>query len=101
MADRVSPKKRSYIMSRVKTKDTGPELLLRRALHKRGYRYRVNVKKLPGKPDIVFPSRRKLVFVHGCFWHGHDCRWGRPPKSNAEYWKPKVRANRKRDEHKK
>ena len=72
MADRVSPKKRSYIMSRVKTKDTGPELLLRRALHKRGYRYRVNVKKLPGKPDIVFPSRRKLVFVHGCFWHGHD-----------------------------
>jgi DNA mismatch endonuclease (patch repair protein) len=84
-------------MSSVGTKDTGPELLLRRMLHKVGYRYRLHPKKLPGKPDIVFTTRRKAIFVHGCFWHSHGCSKGRPPKSRSEYWKPKLEANRQRD----
>ncbi len=97
MADRVTPERRSYIMSRVGQKHTGPEMALRRALHCLGYRYRLHRRDLPGSPDIVFPSRRKAVFVHGCFWHGHDCRWGRLPKSRPEYWFPKIEANRARD----
>ncbi len=72
-------------------------MALRRALHRLGYRYRLHRRDLPGSPDIVFPSRRKVVFVHGCFWHGHDCRWGRLPKSRPEYWLPKIEANRARD----
>jgi DNA mismatch endonuclease (patch repair protein) len=84
-------------MSSVGTKDTGPELRLRRMLHKAGYRYRLHAKKLPGKPDIVFPSRQKAIFVHGCFWHAHGCSKGQPPKSRAEYWRPKLEANRERD----
>jgi DNA mismatch endonuclease (patch repair protein) len=84
-------------MSSVGTKDTGPELLLRRMLHKAGYRYRLHPKKLPGRPDIVFPARRKVIFVHGCFWHSHGCSKGQPPKSRSEYWKPKLEANRQRD----
>ena len=84
-------------MSSVGTRDTGPELALRKALHRLGYRYRTNYAKLPGKPDIVFPRRKKAVFVHGCFWHGHRCRWGRLPKSRPEYWGPKIAANQLRD----
>jgi DNA mismatch endonuclease (patch repair protein) len=72
-------------------------MMLRRELHRRGYRYRLHVKDLPGKPDLVFPSRKKVVFVHGCYWHGHDCRWGRLPKSNLDYWAPKIEANVARD----
>lgn len=89
---------RSRIMRAVKQKDTGPELLLRRALHRLGYRYRVHAKGLPGRPDLVFPSRRKVIFVHGCFWHGHDCSKGHLPKSRSEYWIPKIEANKARDE---
>ena len=97
MSDHVSPDRRSFIMSRVKTEGTGPELMLRRELHKLGYRYRLNMKTLPGKPDLVFPKRRKIIFVHGCFWHGHGCKWGRLPKSRLDYWQPKITANRNRD----
>lgn len=84
-------------MRSVGTKDTGPELLLRRMLHKSGYRYRLHPRTLPGRPDIVFPARRKAIFVHGCFWHSHGCSKGQPPKSRSDYWGPKLRANRDRD----
>lgn len=84
-------------MSSVGTKNTGPELTLRRMLHRDGYRYRLHAKNLPGRPDIVFPNRRKAIFVHGCFWHGHDCSKGRPPKSRGDYWTPKLLANKARD----
>ena len=84
-------------MSQVGQKDTKPELLLRRALHRLGYRYSLHRRDLLGRPDIVFPSRRKVIFVHGCFWHGHGCRWGKLPKSRPEYWVPKIETNRERD----
>ena len=98
MVDRVTSERRSEIMRSVGQKDTGAEMKVRRALHLLGYRYRLHRRELPGKPDIVFPSRRKTVFVHGCFWHGHNCRFGRLPKSNLDYWVPKIAANRERDE---
>ena len=85
---------RSRIMRAVKSRDTKPELKVRRMLHGLGYRYRLHRKDLPGKPDIVFPSRRCLIFVHGCFWHGHDCKRGdRRPARNAEYWSKKIDRN--------
>ena len=85
-------------MSKVGTRDTGPEMAIRRALHRKGYRYLLHDKRLPGSPDLVFPKRRKAIFVHGCFWHGHGCRWGQLPKSNLEYWEPKITGNKTRDE---
>jgi DNA mismatch endonuclease (patch repair protein) len=88
---------RRRIMQSVRQKDTGPELSVRKALHAQGYRYRVNVNRLPGKPDLVFPGRKKVIFVHGCFWHGHNCPKGGLPKSRQEYWKPKIEANKIRD----
>ncbi|WP_116131823.1 very short patch repair endonuclease [Tropicimonas sp. IMCC34043] len=97
MTDHVTPDRRSFIMSKVGQKDTKPELILRRALHAQGYRYRLHRRDLPGSPDLVFPARRKAIFVHGCFWHGHGCRWGKAPKSRAEYWLPKIEANKARD----
>jgi DNA mismatch endonuclease (patch repair protein) len=85
-------------MRRVKGRDTGPELTVRRLLWDAGYRYRLHRKDLPGKPDIVLPGRRAAVFVHGCFWHGHDCaRGARRPKANADYWKAKIARNVDRD----
>ena len=85
-------------MRRVRSADTGPERLLRSRLHRLGFRFRVNRRDLPGTPDIVFPSRRKVVFVHGCFWHGHGCKRGdRTPKSNTEYWRRKIARNAERD----
>jgi DNA mismatch endonuclease (patch repair protein) len=84
-------------MSRVRSKDTKPELRLRRLLHSMGYRYRLHVSGMAGKPDLVFSSRRVVIFVHGCFWHGHHCRFGRLPKSNVEFWAEKIRRNRDRD----
>lgn len=84
-------------MSSVRNKNTAPEVVLRRALHSLGYRFRLHRKDLPGSPDIVFPSRRKAIFVHGCYWHGHGCRWGKLPKSRLDYWTPKIEANRARD----
>jgi DNA mismatch endonuclease (patch repair protein) len=85
-------------MQAVKGKNTSPEMHVRRLLHKEGYRYRLHRKELPGCPDLVFSSKRKVIFVHGCFWHGHNCRRGaRLPKSNTEYWRSKVSRNRTRD----
>ncbi len=85
-------------MQAVKSKNTGPELLVRRLLHANGYRYRLHSNKLPGCPDLVFPGRKKVVFVHGCWWHGHDCtRGSRIPKTNIDYWTKKVFRNRTRD----
>lgn len=84
-------------MRSVKQRNTKPEMIVRRLLHARGWRYRLNRKSLPGSPDIVFPSRRKAIFVHGCFWHGHSCKKGKLPSSNLEYWSAKIDQNRKRD----
>lgn len=89
--------RRSTIMASVKAKGTKPEMIVRRSLHRLGFRYRLHGSDLPGSPDIVFPSRRKVIFVHGCFWHGHECRWGRLPKSNVDFWRAKIDANRARD----
>jgi len=97
MADTRTPEQRRRIMQAVKTHDTGPELTVRRILFRLGYRYRLNAKKLPGRPDIVFPGRKRAIFVHGCFWHGHGCAKGRAPKSRLDYWAPKLRTNRERD----
>lgn len=96
--DRVTPEKRSQIMSRIRGKNTTPELIVRQLIYSLGYRYRIHSKKLPGRPDIVFHGRKKIIFVHGCFWHGHEgCNKGRPPKSNIHYWVTKLENNRKRD----
>ncbi len=84
-------------MQAVRSRDTAPEMAVRRTLHAMGYRYRLHRANLPGKPDMVFPGRRKVIFVHGCFWHGHTCaRGSRVPKTNAEYWENKIRKNRER-----
>ena len=88
---------RSQQMSLVRSKHTKPELLVRRLVHRMGYRYRLHQADLPGIPDLVFRSRRKVVLVHGCFWHGHKCRLGRMPKSRLDYWSPKITGNRERD----
>jgi DNA mismatch endonuclease, patch repair protein len=86
-------------MRRIKSNDTQPELLVRRFLHAEGFRYRLHSASLPGKPDLVFPSKHKVVFVHGCFWHLHGaCREGRIPNSRREYWEPKLLRNKKRDQ---
>lgn len=85
-------------MRAVKSRDTKPEMVVRRAAHALGYRFRLHRKDLPGSPDLVFPARRKAIFVHGCFWHGHDCvRGARRPKANAEYWAAKIGRNQARD----
>lgn len=84
-------------MQSVKSKDTKPEMIVRRLLHSMGYRYRLHRKGLPGKPDIVFPGRKKAIFVHGCFWHWHGCPKGQLPKSRLDYWQPKLAKNVKRD----
>ncbi|MFL5298285.1 MAG: very short patch repair endonuclease [Phenylobacterium sp.] len=98
MTDVYPPEKRSAVMRRVKGKDTTPELAVRKALTKLGARYRLHRKDLPGSPDIVLPGRRLALFVHGCFWHGHDCaRGARVPKQNRDYWLGKVARNRARD----
>jgi DNA mismatch endonuclease (patch repair protein) len=93
--------KRSALMKRVGRKDTGPERVVRRYLHAAGLRYTLHPGALPGTPDIVLPRRRTVVFVHGCFWHGHDCAHGRvPARSNAHYWNAKIADNRARDHRK-
>lgn len=98
MSDVFSKEKRSWVMRQVRGQDTAPELKVRSQVHRLGYRFRLHRKDLPGKPDIVFPARRKVIFVHGCFWHGHNClRGGRTPKANAKYWGDKIKRNVGRD----
>lgn len=96
--DPLSQAERSERMALVRAKDTKPELRVRRLVHGMGYRYRLHYGKLPGKPDLVFPGRSKVVFVHGCFWHRHNCTMGkRLPKSRVAFWKDKLEGNRQRD----
>ena len=100
MADRLSEAARGRIMRAIKSKDTRPELMVRKYLFAKGYRYRLHSKKLPGKPDLVFPGRRKVILVHGCFWHQHanpDCTIRVTPSSHEEYWAPKLQRNIARD----
>jgi DNA mismatch endonuclease, patch repair protein len=98
MTDVHSKKTRSYNMSRIRSKDTKPELLVRQYLFKQGYRYRLHDKKLPGKPDIVLKKYKTVIFVHGCFWHGHEgCKYYVIPKTRAEWWQSKIEGNRSRD----
>jgi DNA mismatch endonuclease (patch repair protein) len=93
-----SPEVRRRTMQAVKSKNTAPELLVRSVAHNMGYRFRLHRKDLPGKPDLVFSARRKVIFVHGCFWHGHNCaRGARVPKTNREYWTNKIARNQERD----
>ena len=98
--DTRTSEQRRRIMQAVKSRDTGPEMIVRRLLHRMGYRYRLHQKDLPGKPDVALVSRRKAIFVHGCFWHGHGCPKGRLPKSRLDYWQPKLAKNRERDRKK-
>ena len=99
MADRLSKEERSELMSHIRSVNTKPEVALRRALWRRGFRYRVNVKNLPGSPDIVLPKHRTVVFVHGCFWHAHKgCKIYHLPQTNTEFWLAKVTRNQERDQ---
>lgn len=98
MADHLTKRQRSQLMSRIRAKDTGPEITVRKFLYKLGYRYRLHAKDLPGKPDIVFRSKKKAIFIHGCFWHQHPgCKDNHIPKSNIQYWMPKLAKTKKRD----
>ncbi|MEZ5429083.1 MAG: very short patch repair endonuclease [Pyrinomonadaceae bacterium] len=100
MADVFSKKKRSEVMSKIKSADTTPELIVRRHLFSQGFRYRLHVKTLPGKPDIVLKKYNTVIFVNGCFWHGHkaeSCNNSKMPKANAEFWQKKILTNKKRD----
>ena len=98
MADTLTRQQRHECMSHIRSKDTGPEVKLRKELHRLGYRYRINVKSLPGTPDIVLPKYRSCIFVNGCFWHGHKgCSKFVIPKSNTEFWEAKIRNNHERD----
>jgi DNA mismatch endonuclease (patch repair protein) len=96
LADVVDPATRSRMMSGIRGKNTKPELLIRRALHARGFRYRLHC-DLPGKPDICLPKRRAVIFVHGCFWHGHGCHLFKWPKTRPEFWRAKIERNREVD----
>ena len=96
--DTVTPERRSEIMSRVPNQGTRPEMTVRRLVHRLGYRYRLHNTQLPGRPDLVFASRRRVIFVHGCFWHRHPgCRLARIPKSRVDFWRAKLDGNRNRD----
>jgi DNA mismatch endonuclease (patch repair protein) len=98
LLDRVTTTVRSRIMAAVKSRHTGPEMVVRRLAHRMGVRYSLHAKSLPGRPDLVFASRRKVIFVHGCFWHRHKCRQGKClPGDNREFWQAKFDANKKRD----
>jgi DNA mismatch endonuclease (patch repair protein) len=92
-----SPSQRSFNMSKIKGKNTKPEMIVRQWLWQNGYGYRLHRKDLPGKPDIVFAGRRKVIFVNGCFWHKHNCKYFKWPKSNTEFWRQKIEANVHRD----
>jgi DNA mismatch endonuclease (patch repair protein) len=98
MTDVHTPEQRSFNMSRIRSRDTRPELIVRSLVHQMGYRFRLHRRDLPGTPDLVLPSHRKVIFVHGCFWHLHRCRYGQVfPRKNAEFWSAKRMANVERD----
>jgi DNA mismatch endonuclease, patch repair protein len=100
MVDIVTPAKRSATMAKVRSRDSGPEMTVRRLVYSLGYRFRLHDKRLPGTPDLSLPGRGKVIFVHGCFWHRHPdphCKLARLPKSRLNYWLPKLAANRRRD----
>ena len=99
MPETISSNRRSEIMSHIRSKDTSIELKVRKYLFSQGFRYRVNYKKLAGKPDIVFTKKKIAIFIHGCYWHGHDCgsRFSHKSKSNTEYWFPKIQRTKERD----
>lgn len=97
MVDVVPAEVRSRMMAGIRGKDTKPELIIRRSLHAAGFRYRVHDKALPGKPDMVFPRRKAVIFVHGCFWHGHNCHLFRLPSTRKDFWQSKIHGNIERD----
>lgn len=98
MADLVDAATRSRMMAGIRGKNTAPEMLVRRGLHMRGFRFRLHAKALPGKPDLVFPALRAAIFVHGCFWHGHDCHLFKWPGSRVDFWREKISGNVARDQ---
>ncbi|MHC9011985.1 very short patch repair endonuclease [Stenotrophomonas rhizophila] len=98
--DRLTPERRSWLMSRIGRANTKPEVAVRSILHGLGYRFRLLRRDSPGTPDIVLPGRTAVVFVHGCFWHGHSCKRTKLPKSRTDYWGPKIEANKRRDRRK-
>jgi len=96
--DNLSATQRSYCMSQIRSINTSPEILVRCLIHKMGYRFRLHRKELPGKPDIVLSKHKKIIFVHGCFWHKHKCKYGKViPKTNAKYWQKKIQGNVQKD----
>lgn len=97
MPDIVDATTRSRMMAGIRAKNTRPELAIRRALHRKGFRYRLHSPHVPGKPDIIFPAYRAAIFVHGCFWHGHSCRFFKLPQTRQEFWREKIERNRMRD----
>lgn len=97
MSDTLTPDQRRRCMSNVKGKDTKPELLIRKALFEKGFRYKLHDKSLPGKPDLVFPKYNAVIFIHGCFWHGHDCHLFKWPSIRKEFWKTKINRNKEVD----
>lgn len=97
MIDIVDPATRSRMMSGIKGQNTRPEMIVRKRLHREGFRFRLHRKDLPGKPDIVLPRYRSVIFVHGCFWHGHDCPYFKMPKTRTNFWEEKISTNRRRD----
>lgn len=99
MSDIYSKSKRSDIMSKISGKETKPEILVRKYLFSEGFRFRKNVKGLPGKPDIVLPKYKVIIFIHGCFWHGHSCKRGNLPSSNIQFWENKISQNLSRDKN--
>lgn len=99
MTDKITPAERSALMAKVRSRDTKPEMMVRRMVFRMGYRYRLHRRDLPGAPDLVFGGQRKVIFVHGCFWHQHPgCRGARAPSSRTIYWGPKLAGNVKRDQ---
>lgn len=98
MVDHLTTTQRSVHMGRIRRADTGPEMIVRRLLHRLGYRFRIQLKKVPGRPDVAFPGRRKAILVHGCFWHGHEhCSTWCMPKTRPDFWRNKITTNRERD----
>lgn len=97
LADIVSPDVRSRMMAGIRSQNTKPELLVRCGLHRRGFRFRLHSRNLPGRPDVVLPKYKTVVFVHGCFWHGHDCSGFKWPKTREDFWRSKIESNRARD----